>query len=59
MGKATTSYRNVAEHLRTSEDMAAFLEACIEAANVDAELAPRMTVPPVFLKPAAQNTTGH
>jgi len=27
MGKATTSYRNVEEHLRTSEEMTAFLEA--------------------------------
>ncbi len=32
---ATTSY-DVAEHLRTPEDSAAYLEACLEEANGDA-----------------------
>ena len=30
MGKTTTSRYDVAEHLRTPEEMAAYLEACIE-----------------------------
>jgi hypothetical protein len=33
MGEATTSCRNVAEHLRTSEDMAAYLETGVGTAR--------------------------
>ncbi len=36
MAKKTTSRYDVAEHLRTPEEMAAYLEACIEEANGDA-----------------------
>ena len=36
MGKTTTSRYDVAEHLRTPEEMAADLEACIEEADGDA-----------------------
>lgn len=36
MAKTITSRYDVAEHLRTPEDMAAYLEACIEEANGDA-----------------------
>lgn len=36
MKKTTTTHYNVAEHLRTSEDMAAYLEASFEEANGDA-----------------------
>jgi probable addiction module antidote protein len=36
MAKTTTSRYDVAEHLRTTEEMAAYLEACIEEANGDA-----------------------
>lgn len=36
MTKTTTTHYNVAEHLRTPEDMAAYLEACLEEANGDA-----------------------
>lgn len=32
----TTRYYDVAEHLRTSEEMAAYLEACLEEAKGDA-----------------------
>src|SRR6267143_4402810 len=35
MNKTTTSY-DVAEHLRTPEEMAAYLEACLEEADGDA-----------------------
>jgi probable addiction module antidote protein len=34
--KATTTLYDVAEHLRTPEEMAAYLEACIEEADGDA-----------------------
>ena len=34
--KTTTTLYDVAEYLRTPEDMAAYLEACIEEANGDA-----------------------
>lgn len=34
--KATTTLYDVAEHLRTQEEMAAYLEACIEEADGDA-----------------------
>jgi len=36
MSKATTTRYDVAEHLRTPEEMAAFLEACLEEADGDA-----------------------
>lgn len=36
MKKTTTSRYDVAEHLRTPEEMAAFLEACLEEADGDA-----------------------
>ena len=36
MGKTTTTRYDVAEHLRTSEEMAAYLEACLEEADGDA-----------------------
>lgn len=36
MTKTKTSRYDVAEHLRTPEEMAAYLEACIEEANGDA-----------------------
>jgi probable addiction module antidote protein len=36
MSKATTTRYDVAEHLRTPEEMAAYLEACLEEADGDA-----------------------
>ena len=36
MSKTTTTRYDVAEHLRTSEEMAASLEACLEEADGDA-----------------------
>lgn len=36
MKKIKTSRYDVAEHLRTSEEMAAYLEACLEEADGDA-----------------------
>jgi probable addiction module antidote protein len=36
MSKTTTTRCNVAEHLRTPEEMAAYLEACLEEADGDA-----------------------
>ena len=36
MGKTTTTRYDVAEHLRSHEEMAAYLEACLEEANGDA-----------------------
>ena len=36
MPKTATSRYDVAEHLRTPEEMAAYLEACLEEANGDA-----------------------
>lgn len=36
MTKTRTSRYDVAEHLRTPEEMAAYLEACLEEANGDA-----------------------
>ena len=36
MGKTTTTRYDVAEHLRTPEEMAAYLEACLEEAKGDA-----------------------
>ena len=36
MAKTKTSTYDVAEHLRTPEEMAAYLEACLEEANGDA-----------------------
>jgi hypothetical protein len=38
MGKTTNTRYEVAEHLRTPEDMAAYLEACLEEAKGDAAL---------------------
>ena len=36
MTKITTTLYDVAEHLRTPEEMAAYLEACLEEADGDA-----------------------
>jgi probable addiction module antidote protein len=36
MAKTKTTRYDVAEHLRTPEEMAAYLEACLEEANNDA-----------------------
>ena len=36
MSKALTTPYDVADHLRTREEMAAYLEACLEEANEDA-----------------------
>jgi len=36
MAKTVTTRYDVAEHLRTTEEMAAYLEACFEEANGDA-----------------------
>lgn len=36
MKKTTTTRYDVAEHLRTPEEMAAYLEVCLEEANGDA-----------------------
>ncbi|MCC6489782.1 MAG: putative addiction module antidote protein [Candidatus Hydrogenedentes bacterium] len=36
MAKTVTTRYDVAEHLRTPEEMAAYLEACLEDANGDA-----------------------
>lgn len=36
MAKTITTKFDVAEHLRTPEEMAAYLEACLEEANCDA-----------------------
>jgi probable addiction module antidote protein len=36
MAKTKTSRYDVAEHLRTPEEMAAYLEACLEESNGDA-----------------------
>ena len=38
MNKTVTSRYDVAEHLRTPEEMAAYLEACLEEAHGDAAL---------------------
>ncbi|MGD8562891.1 MAG: putative addiction module antidote protein [Desulfarculaceae bacterium] len=38
MGKTITTIYDVAEHLRTPEEMAAYLEACLEEAQGDAAL---------------------
>jgi len=38
MPKTSTSRYDVAEHLRSPEEMAAYLEACLEEANGDAAL---------------------
>ena len=38
MKKTKTTRYDVAEHLRTPEEMAAYLEACLEEANGDAAL---------------------
>lgn len=36
MSKTTTTQYDVAEHLRTPEEMASYLEACLEESNGDA-----------------------
>ena len=36
MRKTKTTRYNVADHLRTPEEMAAYLEACLDEANGDA-----------------------
>jgi probable addiction module antidote protein len=36
MGKNVTTRYDVAEHLRTPEEMAAYLEACLEVSDGDA-----------------------
>jgi len=36
MGKTKTTRYDIAEHLRTPEEMAAYLEACLEEANGNA-----------------------
>ena len=36
MKKAKTTHYDIAEHLRTREEMAAYLEACLEDADGDA-----------------------
>ena len=36
MGKTRTSHYDVTEHLRTPDEMAAYLEACLEEASGDA-----------------------
>ena len=36
MAKTVTTRYDIAEHLRTPEEMAAYLEACLEEANGDA-----------------------
>ena len=38
MSKTSTTRYDVSEHLRTPEEMAAYLEACLEEANNDAAL---------------------
>src|SRR4051812_7048193 len=38
MGKTATTRYDVAEHLRTPEEMAAYLEACLAESNGDATL---------------------
>ena len=38
MGKTATTRYDVAEHLRTPEEMAAYLEACLAESNGDAAL---------------------
>ncbi len=35
MAKTKTTKYDVAEHLRTPEEMAAYLEACLEEANLE------------------------
>ncbi len=41
MGKISTTRYDVTEHLRTPEEMAAYLEACLEEANGDAAFVAR------------------
>ena len=44
MKKTTTTRYDVAEHLRNPEEMAAYLEACIEEANGDAAFIAKVLV---------------
>jgi DNA-binding phage protein len=41
MRKTKTTRYDVAEHLRTPEEMAAYLEACLDEARVTQRLSPR------------------
>ncbi len=41
MTQTTTTRYDVAEHLRTAEEMAAYLEACLQEANGDAAFVAR------------------
>ena len=41
MSKTATTRYDVAEHLRTPEEMAAYLEACLEEADGDAAYIPK------------------
>ncbi len=43
MAKVTTTRYDVAEHLRTPEEMAAYLEACLEEADGDAAFIAKTT----------------
>ena len=47
MSKTKTTRYDIAEHLRTPKEMAAYLEACIEEANGDATFVANI-VHPVF-----------
>ena len=42
MNKTTTTRYDVAEHLRTPEEMAAYLEVCLEEALARQELPPEL-----------------
>lgn len=45
MTKTLTSPYDVAEHLRTPEEMAAYLDACLEEADGDAAFIAKALVP--------------
>ena len=56
MAKTTTTRYDVTEHLRTPEEMAAYLEACLEEADGDAAFVAKAppavpVVPPVDVAP--------
>ena len=55
MGKTATTRYDVTEHLRTPEEMAAYLEACLEDANGDAAC---FAPPRLLRRPAAENNVG-
>jgi len=54
MGKTSTTRYDVAEHLRTPEEMAAYLEVCLEEADGDAAFIAKalgvLPAPRVWLK---------